>query len=228
MYEIHWLIREIAMIAAVVPIKNLSMAKSRLGDILSLDERKELVLAMLKDVLNALTGSALITDIFAVVDAEFKAPKGFETIIEPKNRGYNEAIIEAVSNKRIKSAKSMVVLPADLPLLQSVELDILVSGCLKKGLRIAPARDGDGTNAILMSPPNLMPTQFGVGSFFKHRKAAVNIISTVEIVNLPGLAFDVDTAQDLVDFCKNKSDTATYTFLKESGVLKRIINLEFV
>jgi len=43
------------MTDVVIPIKNLSQAKSRLGGILSQPERAELVLAMLTDLLNTVT-----------------------------------------------------------------------------------------------------------------------------------------------------------------------------
>ena len=56
------------MVAAVVPVKNLKSAKSRLGGILSEGERQELVIAMLRDVIKALKGSRPITKVFIVAD----------------------------------------------------------------------------------------------------------------------------------------------------------------
>ena len=53
----------------------------------------------------------------------------------------------------------------------------------------------------------------------------MNIAAPVEVINLPGFAFDVDTEQDLIDFIKIESDTNTYRFLDESGVIDRLINL---
>ena len=213
------------MVAAVVPLKNLKSAKSRLGGILSEEERQGLVVEMLRDVLKALKDSLLITKIFVVADTPLFDHLGVETIVETKNRGYDEAIIEALNDNRVNRSISMLILPADLPLITSDELGIFVTQHSKRGLRIAGARDGDGTNALLMTPPNLLDTKFGKGSFERHKKEAMNIAAPVEVINLPGFAFDVDTEQDLIDFIKIESDTNTYRFLDESGVIDRLINL---
>jgi 2-phospho-L-lactate guanylyltransferase len=213
------------MVAAVVPLKNLKSAKSRLGGILSEEERQGLVVEMLRDVLKALKDSLPITKIFVVADTPLFDHLGVETIVETKNRGYDEAIIEALNDNRVNRSISMLILPADLPLITSDELGILVTQHSKRGLRIAGARDGDGTNALLMTPPNLLDTKFGKGSFERHKKEAMNNAAPVEVINLPGFAFDVDTEQDLIDFIKIESDTNTYRFLDESGVIDRLINL---
>ena len=213
------------MVVAVVPLKNLKLAKSRLSNILAEGERQELVLAMFDDVLVSLRASHFIDEIFLVADKYFDPVADVQMITEIKNRGYDEAIIEALKDSRVNQAQAMLILPADLPLVSRDELDTLIRDQENGSIRIAGARDQDGTNALVMKPPSLLATSFGVGSFERHKKFAKALSVKIEEVNLPGLSFDVDTEKDLIDFVQTKSDTRTYRFLDESGIIGRLNNL---
>ena len=213
------------MVVAVVPLKNLKLAKSRLSNILAEGERQELVLAMFDDVLVSLRASHFIDEIFLVADKYFDPVADVQMITEIKNRGYDEAIIEALKDSRINQAQAMLILPADLPLVSRDELNTLIRDQEDRSIRIAGARDQDGTNALVMKPPHLLATSFGVGSFKRHKKFAKALSVKIEEVNLPGLSFDVDTEKDLIDFVQTKSDTRTYRFLEESGIISRLNNL---
>ena len=213
------------MVVAVVPLKNLKLAKSRLSNILAEGERQELVLAMFDDVLVSLRESPFIEKIFLVADKYFNLIADVQMITEIKNRGYDEAIIEALKDSRVNQAQAMLILPADLPLVSRDELDTLIRDQEDGSIRIAGARDQDGTNALVMKPPSLLATSFGVGSFERHKKFAKALSVKIEEVNLPGLSFDVDTEKDLIDFVQTKSDTRTYRFLDESGIIGRLNNL---
>ena len=213
------------MVVAVVPLKNLKLAKSRLSNILAEGERQELVLAMFDDVLVSLRASHFIDEIFLVADKYFDPVADVQMITEIKNRGYDEAIIEALKDSRVNQAQAMLILPADLPLVSRDELNTLIRDQEDRSIRIAGARDQDGTNALVMKPPHLLATSFGVGSFKRHKKFAKALSVKIEEVNLPGLSFDVDTEKDLIDFVQTKSDTRTYRFLEESGIISRLNNL---
>ena len=213
------------MVVAVVPLKNLKLAKSRLSNVLAEGERQELVLAMFDDVLVSLRASHFIDEIFLVADKYFDPVADVQMITEIKNRGYDEAIIEALKDSRINQAQAMLILPADLPLVSRDELNTLIRDQEDRSIRIAGARDQDGTNALVMKPPHLLATSFGVGSFKRHKKIAKALSVKIEEVNLPGLSFDVDTEKDLIDFVQTKSDTRTYRFLEESGIISRLNNL---
>ena len=213
------------MVVAVVPLKNLKLAKSRLSNILAEGERQELVLAMFDDVLVSLRESPFIDKIFLVADKYFNPIADVQMITEIKNRGYDEAIIEALKDSRVNQAQAMLILPADLPLVSTDELDTLIRDQEDGSIRIAGARDQDGTNALVMKPPSLLATSFGVGSFKRHKKFAKALSVKIEEINLPGLSFDVDTEKDLIDFVQTKSDTRTYRFLDESGIIGRLKNL---
>ena len=211
------------MITAVIPLKNLINAKSRLAPILSGLERKKLVLSMLHDVLSAVKRTSFISSGLIVADNSSDDPEGISTILEPSNRGYDAAVATAISDPRVSSSDSMLVLPGDLPLITSNDIEVFIAGAPLKGIRIAPARDGDGTNALLLTPPGLMKTRFGPGSFSRHRALGEAVAATVEIIAPPGLAFDIDTPHDLYDFCLRDGNTTTHKYLKNSGVLDRLL-----
>ena len=211
------------MVAALVPVKNLDFAKSRLASILSTVERKKMVSVMLETVLSAAFKCPEITEVFIVADRYFTGVGGTTIIVEESNRGYNEAITAALDNDRLANNDAMIIIPCDLPLIRAEDLGTFIKGFKRNGIRIAPARDEEGTNALLLSPPHIMKTQFGKGSFLKHRQEAKRVTSDVAIVSIPGLAFDIDKPQDLIDFCKDLSDTATCKFVQESGILNRLL-----
>jgi 2-phospho-L-lactate guanylyltransferase len=218
------------VIVAVVPLKNLTRAKSRLAPLLDASERLGLVHAMLRDVLDALSGASGLSDIFVISDGEGLAANDFSLIVEPGNRGYDEAVDTALADPRVARADAVLVLPGDLPLAKPGDIENLIGtgAGLPDGslVRIAPARDGDGTNALLIAPPGLMRTRFGPGSFERHRRAAEHVASTVEIVAPAGLAFDIDTPQDLLEFRAGDGDTHTHAFLRRGGVAERLAGVK--
>jgi 2-phospho-L-lactate guanylyltransferase (CobY/MobA/RfbA family) len=91
------------------------------------------------------------------------------------------------------TAPLAAVISADLPLLRSDEVEELLGATPERGIAIARAQDG-GTNAVAMRPPGLVQTHFG-----EPQSAAVHAALGVDhvVLDLPGLAFDVDTPADL-------------------------------
>lgn len=214
------------MIVAVVPVKNLGEAKSRLGPLLNAEERRGLVEAMLEDVLAALKSARGVSGIFVVSDGDGLVPDGWTLIPEPENRGYDQAVATALADLRVAEAEAVLVLPGDLPLVTPKDIDDFIGSrgapSMESRIRIAPARDGDGTNALLIAPPGSMATRFGPGSFERHKQMAEQVASKVEIVAPTGLAFDIDTPQDLLEFRARVGDTHTHAFLRRSGVADRL------
>lgn len=212
------------MAVAIVPVKNLDQAKSRLSPLLDDTERRGLVEAMLADVLGALSRARGIDEIFVVSDGRGLAPGAFTLVSEQMNRGYDEAVAIALAEPRVASASAALILPGDLPLVSSDDIDAFLGDGdpVSPTIRIAPARDGDGTNALLIAPPGLMPTRFGLGSFERHKREAEALNSTVEIVAPAGLAFDIDTPQDLLQFRARGGETNTHAFLARAGLAERL------
>src|SRR5215207_1818568 len=143
------------MIAAIIPVKALPLAKSRLGALLSGLERRALVLAMLGDVLAAV-GAARSIDHVGVISADstvlaLALARGAQALPDHAH-DLNAALTQAAAHFAARGA-AVLALPADIPLVQSREIDDLIATqATPRGMVIAPSRDG-GTNALLAWPP---------------------------------------------------------------------------
>ncbi len=185
----------------LIPVKNLSSAKQRLAAVLDQPSRTALAQAMLHDVLAALhhwknrPQVALVTsDPYAVKLAEeYK----FEIIPDPANPGETGAIEMATRLCVERSADSTLVIPADIPLIQSWELEEILKHAPAEGSVLVPAADGRGTNAAFRRPANLFPLRFGNDSFKPHHAAAQATGKPCVVLKLPGIAVDVDNPEDV-------------------------------
>lgn len=211
------------MTVALVPMKDLGAAKQRLSSILSDEERMGLVKAMLQDVLSALQSAERIEQVFIVAhDAAFQN-LGVPVLEEAGNTGYNEAIEFALTKPPLADSASLLILPGDVPLTSAAEIDALAEPAGTPTVRLSPARDGDGTNGIMISPPDIIGTAFGIGSFERHRSIAQSAGVQVDVVRGPGIAFDIDTPEDLVSFCSVDGTSETHTYLDLSGIRRRLL-----
>lgn len=185
----------------LVPIKNTASAKQRLASVLDQRLRTELAQAMLTDVLTALHGwkdrpkvGIVTSDPYATRLAnEYQ----FEVIPDPDNPGETGAIEMATRICVERGEESTLVIPADIPLIESWELEEIYKHAPAEGSVLVPAGDGRGTNAALRCPANLFPLRFGNDSFKPHRAAAQATGKPCVVLNLPGIAVDVDNPPDL-------------------------------
>jgi 2-phospho-L-lactate/phosphoenolpyruvate guanylyltransferase len=185
----------------LVPIKNTSGAKQRLASILDQDSRTRLAQAMLHDVLSALyewkdrpSVGIVTTDAYAIqLASEYR----FEIIPDPENPGETGAIEMATQVCVARGEDSTLVIPADIPLIQAWELEEIYKVAPVQGTVLVPAGDARGTNAAFRRPANLFPLRFGNDSFKPHHAAAQATGQPCVILNLPGIAVDVDNPEDL-------------------------------
>ena len=124
--------------AAVVPVKQLSMAKQRLSTLLNEQERGDLFLAMLRDVLSVLKKCQCIDRIFIITsDSTFSAlakEYSAEIIFEKQPGGLNQAVTLAGKKLAKNGFSRMVFVPGDLPLLSTEELNKVLSFNTKPSL----------------------------------------------------------------------------------------------
>jgi len=83
---------------------------------------------------------------------------------------------------------------------------------------IVPSHDERGSNAVVVSPPDAVPLTFGDDSFHPHLAAARRHGIEPQVVRLPGIGLDIDTAADLRAFARRKSATCTQNFLERTGL----------
>jgi 2-phospho-L-lactate guanylyltransferase len=185
----------------LVPVKNLGNAKQRLASVLDQSTRTELAQAMLHDVLDALAMcsekpqvSLVTSDAFAV---DLARQFGFEVIHDSANHSETDAIEMATNVCELRGEESTLVIPADIPLIQPSEVAAILQAAPEEGSVLVPAADGRGTNAIFRRPAALFPLRFGNDSFRPHLAAARGTGKACVVLELPGIALDIDNPADL-------------------------------
>jgi 2-phospho-L-lactate guanylyltransferase len=214
------------MIATIIPVKALPLAKSRLGALLSSSERRALVLAMLGDVLAAVSAARSI-DHIGVISADpsvlaLAAAHGAQALPD-QAPGLNAALAQAAEYYAERGAAAVLALPADIPLLRPGEIDDMISARLaSRGMVIAPSRDG-GTNALLAWPPLALPFLFGLGSHARHLAAAHERGLNVREYRAPGMELDVDRPDDLLRLAETDGETEAQRLARELCVAERVM-----
>jgi 2-phospho-L-lactate/phosphoenolpyruvate guanylyltransferase len=186
----------------LVPVKNLNAAKQRLAEILSPEERIALAQAMCEDVLEAVSHwrkrpavSVVTNDPYA---RELAMRFGFDIIADDDNSGETGAIEMATTVCRESGATFTLVIPADIPLIESAELEAIADAAPQAGTVLVPDAAGRGTNAAWRSPADLFPLRFGNDSFQPHLAEAKAKGLPCVVLELPGIARDVDRPEDLL------------------------------
>lgn len=212
---------------AVVPVKRLDLAKSRLASALRPTERRALVQGLLRRTLAILRCTDVLSGVIVVgkdmVVGEIARDHGAIFFRESGSPGLNGALAQVAAATLGQSISGLLVLPGDLPRLTSASIEALVNlGLCERGscgggcqpspqLHASPAakhpcgravviasdKDGIGTNALLVSPPDLIPFCFGPRSFHRHLVAARAVGIEPLVYHSPALALDLDTPGDL-------------------------------
>jgi len=192
--------------SAIVPLRGLEAAKSRLGGELDAEERLDLVTGLLERTLEAATGCRWVDRVLLVspdpATLELGQRIGVETLREP-GRGLNAALDAGREHVIAAGAGMLIVLPADLPRVspEAIAHVIAAADPARRAGRpvvaLVPDRHRDGTNALLVSPPGLIRFSFGQGSRAVHEAEA--LAAGADFVEVEGeLMLDVDTPDDLL------------------------------
>ena len=209
---------------AVVPVKERGLAKERLAPVLPPQMRQALALAMLEDVLSALTATPGIPGILVVtVDPEashLAARYGARLVETGARNGHTGAVAAAARLLAAEGRAGMLALPGDIPLVTPAELaELLAAHPPAPSFTIAPSHDERGSNAIACSPPNAVPLRFGENSFYPHLRAAEAHGIKPNVLHLPGIALDIDNPEDVVSFMRIDAPTRARAVLVENRAL---------
>lgn len=207
----------------LIPVKDLSKANNRLSSILSQEDRTSLAYAMLEDVLESAARSR-IAEKKVVVTMDRKAEiialrYGFEIIREEEQNGESSSVDSAITRCMEMGAESLLVIPGDAPLIKGEDIDS-VFRAEKNGVCVVmvPAADRLGTNAILRTPPDIIPSRFGHDSYRKHLEEAGKADAEVVTIDIPNIALDIDEPGDIDLFINRGQDTRTYRELLRLGI----------
>ncbi len=187
---------------AIVPVKPLRRGKSRLAGTLSEDERAELNRILLQHTIQTLTDLREIEEVLVVSrDSSALAlarDLGARTVQEDGAPTLNTALKRATVVAQVYASRGVLIVPADLPLLNREDVTALLERSSNPPVVvIAPDRHQKGTNALLLSPADIIEYDFGEGSFARHCDRAKKAGARLEIVNLPSLELDLDLPEDL-------------------------------
>jgi 2-phospho-L-lactate guanylyltransferase len=194
-------------IQILIGLKQLSLAKQRLMPQLSLAERRTMMLSMLTTVTAAARASELGPVALATSepDAPSLAVALKVDVVSDGGLPWNDGLVHAL-NRVDGSPSAVLYLAGDLPLLRARDLLAFVDAAPPSGVAVARARDG-GSNALLVTPPRALTPMFGYPrSSEVHRAAATGLRLVCRVLDIAGLALDVDTIEDAWD----------------SGILRRV------
>lgn len=215
------------MNALLIPLKDPIRAKTRLAELLSLDERQRLVWAMFEDVSRAVR-KASKPDCVVVVTNYARAVERarafeWEVLIEDSQHSESASVDWASGVLAERGVDTVMRLPADLPLVQAEDIDALLSTRLDfPGAVLVPSREGTGTNAIIRTPPALFPSRFGPDSLALHRQEAAKVGVECMVVENGRIALDIDEPADVEVLLETGRGTGTFDVLIEMGMVERL------
>lgn len=215
------------MNALLIPIKDSIRAKTRLAELLSLDERKRLVWAMFEDVSRAVMSACKADSVVMVTSFKPAVERARELewdVLTEESQVSESASVDWAS--RILSERgvdTVMRLPADLPLVRAEDIDAILSVRIEPpGALMVPSREGTGTNAIIRTPPALFPSRFGPNSLALHKEEAGRVGVECVIVENSRIGLDIDEPADVQLLLETGRGTATFDLFVEMGMFDRL------
>ena len=208
-------------IIALVPIRSLAFAKSRLSPVLAPEQRIHLTLQLFSHVLKVLSDTEEIADIYVVTNdpaiQKLTLSLGIKIIHEHPSSGLNAALALALNEINFSEKSWVCILPGDLATLDKEDLRQFLSQRKSNRIVIAPDQKEHGTNALLMPGTNPIPMRFGANSFSAHCKEIKNAGYKVAIVKTASIANDIDTPEDLETIKKQYQELFHCISIEDSG-----------
>ncbi|MDQ6866251.1 MAG: 2-phospho-L-lactate guanylyltransferase [Thermoproteota archaeon] len=207
-------------IFALVPVKKFESSKSRLGAVLSINERIKLSELLLINTINVLKKSSAISNIVVISSDERAMEIARRTdakfLKEAKDRGVNAAIAVADDYSSENRAHATIVIPVDLPLLTATDVNMM---CRKakspeRCLVISPSIRYDGSNALLRKPSRLLKTHYDEDSFNAHIRAATQFGIPIKVVLSQRIMKDLDSIEDIKILMNQRVTNPPVAYLK--------------
>ena len=191
-------------VVPLVPMKRLADCKTRLSRVMTVQDREDLTIGMLRRVLLAIRGAG--ADPYWVVGGDDRIRNLARTLganwMEDLGRNLNDTITKSFETARLRGV-SALYLPGDLPFIKPGDIHQLIrSAQHQHNITLSPARRDGGTNAILV-PYDLIPyfrPELGNNSFRKHVATAARMGVSVAFYYSSGLGFDLDDGSDLDEY----------------------------
>ena len=214
-------------VSALIPVKSFADAKQRLSPLLNAEERRILAEAMMRDVLSRVLPAQGLDATFVVTAddrvSEIASSLGSKIIREEKERGETDAVVFALNEMKRRGIEAVLVIPADLPLLLSSDIEFLLTHVsAPPSALLVPSHDCKGTNALLLSPPDVISLRFGYDSFSFHLSEVAAKGLPLQVLENERIGLDIDEPRDLQRFLSTTTEGETYTSLVRMGVAEAL------
>jgi 2-phospho-L-lactate guanylyltransferase len=187
-------------IAAIIPVKTFSKAKTRLD--LSPQQVEDLCKVMLEEILHTISISPQIEKIIMVTKEKKAIEIGQKfnaiTIVDEKEKSVNSAVALADKYLLENNFHASIVFPQDIPFIKTQDIDFMLNYKTHPNFAIiVPSRRFDGTNALVRMPIDLMETHYDEDSYKIHMNTAKDHTLNVAMVFVKRIMWDIDNIEDL-------------------------------
>jgi len=198
----------------IIPVSPINSLKTRLSEFLNKEERKHLLLNMLRDIIRALDGLDVVIisrdeEILDFAKNELKAE-----VVKEKYKGLNNAIKQAFNEI---DDEEVIIIPADIPLIKKEHIKDILELSKDYDLIIAPSRGG-GTNLLYLKSKNSIKLKYEGFSFLKHLEEAKKKNLKYYIYDSFLISVDINTPEDLGEIFIHGDNTYTKNYLKSLGI----------
>lgn len=207
-------------IFAIVPAKQFEKGKSRLASLLDIRDRVKLGELLLDSTLYTLENATALYSI-VVISTDVRAKRiakmhGAIFVDEGKRIGVNNAVNMANDYCTQAGAVATVVVPQDLPLALSEDIDMVCNAAkdYDRCLIICPSARYDGSNVLLRRPPKLIDSHYDNNSFNMHINAAKKIGAKIKIILSRRMMRDLDTLEDAQYLAKEPRTCKSLVYLR--------------
>ena len=178
------------MPTVVIPFAGIE-GKTRLRA--SKDDRRAVSLAMLGDVLEAAAAVGAPRVVTGDDEGAAVARELGAEVVQDPGTGQGSAVAAALADLE---RGPILIVNADVPCVLPADLTALLERIPAAGIALVEARDGT-TNALGLSAPQTFAPLYGPGSAARFGAHARELGLAVVAADLPNLADDVDTLEDL-------------------------------
>jgi 2-phospho-L-lactate/phosphoenolpyruvate guanylyltransferase len=193
---------------ALIPVKGFRNAKQRLSPLLSCAARKLFAEAMFHDILAQVRMARGIAATFVVTGddkvASIALTAGAEVIRESAENGETGAVDFARLELKRAGCEAVLIIPGDMPLVHAVDIEMVLAQVPEEAeapfALLVPSHDRLGTNALLLTPPDIIELRFGYDSFNFHLAQVRARGLRVRIYENEHIALDIDEPKDLERF----------------------------
>ena len=178
--------------ALLVPVKTLTLAKSRLG-VAQHDRREPLMRAFALDAISAATLCTAVAQVYVVTDEPGFEVEGAVRVPDEGDGDLNRALHHASVRVRLLDASlGVAAMCADLPCLDPDDLATALGAGLTPRWFVADA-GGSGTTLLAAGPGTGLDPHFGHESARRHEESGATPVHA----EVHTLRMDVDTENDL-------------------------------